>query len=87
MIKKTHTLKTDIVNFNVQLVDLAKLCQKIVVLILHDNLTRQITESFYIFKTEQQTDFELINAKSEWNAPTLYTVYPIPRGLGQEALE
>ena len=53
----------------------------------HDNLTRQITESFYIFKTEQQTDFELINAKSEWNAPTLYTVYPIPRGLGQEVLE
>ena len=40
----------------------------------HDNLTRQITESVYIFRTEQQTDFELMNTKSEWNAPTLYTV-------------
>ena len=40
----------------------------------HDNLSRQITESVYIFRTEQQTDYELMNTKSEWNAPTLYTV-------------
>ena len=40
----------------------------------HDNLTRQITESVYIFRTEQQKEFELMNTKSEWNAPTLYTV-------------
>ena len=39
-----------------------------------DNLTRQITESVYIFRTEQQTEFELMNSKSEWHAPSLYTV-------------
>ena len=39
---------------------------------MHDNLTRQITESVYIFRTEQQTEYELMNTKSEWNAPTLY---------------
>ena len=39
-----------------------------------DNLTRQITESVYIFSTEQQTEFELMNSKSEWHAPSLYTV-------------
>ena len=39
-----------------------------------DNLSRQITESVYIYRTEQQTEYELMNTKSEWNAPTLYTV-------------
>ena len=40
----------------------------------HDNLTRQITESVHIFRTEQQTNFKLMNSKAEWHAPSLYTV-------------
>ena len=40
----------------------------------HDNLTRQITESVHIFRTEQQTQFSLMNSKAEWHAPSLYTV-------------
>ena len=39
-----------------------------------DNLTRQITESVYIFRTEQQTEYQLMNSKAEWHAPSLYTV-------------
>ena len=39
-----------------------------------DNLTRQITESVHIFRTEQQTKFKLMNTKSEWHAPSLYNV-------------
>ena len=39
-----------------------------------DNLTRQITESVHIFRTEQQTEFKLMNTKSEWHAPSLYNV-------------
>ena len=39
-----------------------------------DNLTRQITESVYIYRTEEQTEYELMNTKSEWHAPSLYTV-------------
>ena len=31
----------------------------------HDNLTRQISESVHIFRTEQQTDFKLMNSKTE----------------------
>ena len=40
----------------------------------HDNLTRQISESVYIFRTEQQTEYKLMNSKAEWHAPSLYTV-------------
>ena len=40
----------------------------------HDNLTRQITESVNIFRTEQQTEYELMNSKTEWHAPSLPTV-------------
>ena len=39
-----------------------------------DNLTRQITESVHIFRTEQQTEYQLMNSKAEWHAPSLYTV-------------
>ena len=39
-----------------------------------DNLTRQITESVYIYRTEEQTEYELMNTKSEWHAPSFYTV-------------
>ena len=37
----------------------------------HDNLTRQISESVYIFRSEQQTSYKLINSKAEWHAPYL----------------
>ena len=40
----------------------------------HDNLTRQITESVHIFRTEQQTENNITNSKSEWHAPSLPTV-------------
>ena len=39
-----------------------------------DNLTRQITESVHIYRTEQQTKYQLMNSKTEWHAPSLYTV-------------
>ena len=39
-----------------------------------DNLTRQITESVHIFRTEQQTEYQLMNSKADWHAPSLYTV-------------
>ena len=39
-----------------------------------DNLTRQISESVHIFRTEEQSNFQLMNSKAEWNAPSLYTV-------------
>ena len=40
----------------------------------HDNLTRQITESVHIFRTEQQTEYNIMNSKSEWHAPSLPTI-------------
>ena len=39
-----------------------------------DPLSRQITESVHIFRTEQETDFNLMNTKAEWHQPSLYTV-------------
>ena len=39
-----------------------------------DSLTRQITESVHIYRTEQQTKYQLMNSKTEWHAPSLYTV-------------
>ena len=40
----------------------------------HDNLTRQITESVHIFRTEQLTEYALMNSKAEWHGPSLPTV-------------
>ena len=39
-----------------------------------DSLSRQISESVYIFRTEQKGEKKLINGKSEWHQPSLYTV-------------
>ena len=39
-----------------------------------DALSRQVSESVYIFRTLQQTDYEMMNGKTEWHAPSLYTV-------------
>ena len=39
-----------------------------------DSLSRQISESVCIFRTEQKGEKKLINGKSEWHQPSLYTV-------------
>ena len=36
-----------------------------------DCLSRQITESVHIFKTEEEDKFKLMNSKSEWRQPSL----------------